>query len=73
VLAALGLAAAVALLAASTMSYLDWRLNPGGIFRCEDGTSWTVVWETWVSWFVPVLLLAAAVALPAALWSARGR
>lgn len=65
--------AAVALLAASTMSFLDWRLNPGGLFRGESGTTWPVVWETWVSWFVPVLLLAGAVSLPVLFWSSRHR
>jgi hypothetical protein len=63
----------VALLAASTMSFLDWRLNPGGIFRGGDGTIWPVVWETWISWFVPMLPLAGAVALPVLLWSSRCR
>ena len=34
----------------------DWRLNPGGIFRGPDGTNWQFMYETAISWFVPVLL-----------------
>jgi hypothetical protein len=68
---ALLLCFAVAALVASTMSFLDWRLNPGGIFHGERGTSWPVVWETWVSWFVPVFLLAGASAIPLLLWRSR--
>jgi hypothetical protein len=58
----------VGCLVASTMSFLDWRLNPGGLFHGPGGTSWRVVWETWVSWFVPVFFLVAAVALSVVLW-----
>ncbi len=61
----------VALLTASSMSFLDWRLNPGGLFRGEDGTSWLVVWNTWASWFVPVFLLAGGFVLPVLLWRSR--
>jgi protein-S-isoprenylcysteine O-methyltransferase Ste14 len=65
--------AVVGILVASVMSFLDWRLNPDGIFHGEGGTSWAVVWETWVSWFVPVALLAAAILLPVLLWRSRRR
>ena len=34
----------------------DWRLNPGGIFRGPDGTNWRFMYETAISWFVPMLL-----------------
>lgn len=63
--------AAVALLAASVMSLVDWRLNPGGLFYGGEGTHWSVVWETWVSWFLPVFLLTGGVVLPLLLWRSR--
>ena len=63
--------ALVGVLVASVMSFLDWRLNPSGIFHGDHGTSWGVVWETWVSWFIPVAVWFGVVALPAFLWRAR--
>ena len=56
------LAVALALLIAALMAYLDWRLNPGGIFHGPGGTRWDVLLSTAWSWFWPVLLLGAAVA-----------
>ncbi len=50
---ALGVVASAVL--AMVMTYADWRLNPGHIFRDEQGTHWTMVWETLVSWFVPTI------------------
>ena len=44
---------AVGLALGAFMTYLDWRRNPGGIFRDFDGTNWSVVMETALSWFVP--------------------
>ncbi len=43
---------------AATMTFLDWRLNPGGIFHDEMGTHWKVVWDTAISWFLPVAAIA---------------
>ena len=60
---ALGLVASAVL--AMVMAYLDWRLNPGGIFHGEDGTNWQFVWDTAISWFVPSI--PAAVILSVAL------
>lgn len=65
-LAALAAGAAAGLAAAATATFLDWRLNPGGIFRDADGTRWAVVAETASSWFWPVALLVAALAVPVA-------
>ena len=67
----LGLAVLVAAGIAGTASFLDWRLNPGGVFRNPEGTSWPVVWETWVSWFVPAVLLIAALLIPSLAWYER--
>lgn len=44
---------AVGFAIAAIMTFLDWRTNPGGIFRTADGTYWRVVMETALSWFVP--------------------
>ena len=35
-------------------AYSDWELNPGGIFRNEHGTDWSIVMDTVTSWWVPV-------------------
>lgn len=52
------------LLVSVVMTFLDWRLNPGGIFHGATGTNWTIVTATAWTWFWPVALLAAAVAAP---------
>lgn len=66
-------AAGAGLLAASTMTFLDWRLNPGGLFQSPDGTRWDVVWQTWISWFLPVAAAVLVIGLPLALLAARRR
>ena len=54
---------AVGVAVASTMTFLDWRLNPGGIFHDAENTHWGVVWDTAISWFLPVGGIATALAL----------
>lgn len=49
--------------AAALMTFLDWRLNPSGIFRSAEGTHWSIVLKTGMSWFLPVFLLVGVVAL----------
>jgi len=44
-------------LIAGTMALWNWLENPGGIFQSADGTNWSFVWETFLSWFLPLLLL----------------
>ena len=56
---AMFVAAGLAFLTASVATYLDWSENPGGIFQDSTGTNWGVVWETAISWFVPMLLILA--------------
>lgn len=58
---ACGLAAGLLLaaLAAAVPTALDWFGNPGGVFRDADGTAWTVVADTFLSWLGPVFLLLA--------------
>jgi hypothetical protein len=56
-----GLTAGV--LVSATMTFLDWRLNPTGLFHGEQGTHWRVVAETALSWFWPVALIAAVLTI----------
>ena len=55
--------AVVSVVVALIMTFLDWRLNPDGIFHNEHGTDWMVVAETAASWFVPMALVVGASAL----------
>jgi H+/Cl- antiporter ClcA len=47
----------VGLVVAASFTFADRRLNPGGIFRDENGTRWGILLETGLSWFLPVALL----------------
>ena len=60
--------ATVGFIIASVVSFLDWRLNPGGIFHSDLGTNWRFVWGTWISWFIPVFAAGSAVSVPAFFW-----
>jgi hypothetical protein len=64
---------AVGALVASAMSFVDWRINPGGVFQGARGTNWLFVSETWLSWFVPVALAAAALLAPLLAFLSRRR
>ena len=57
----MGLVASAVL--AMVMTFADWRLNPGGIFHGDQGTNWTIVWDTLVSWFVPTVPVAVILAI----------
>lgn len=39
------------------MTLWNWIENPGSIFHDSSGTNWTFVWDTFLSWFGPLLLL----------------
>lgn len=39
---------------ASIATFLDWRVNPSGLYHGVDGTHWGIVWDTARSWLVPV-------------------
>ena len=54
------IAVVIGLLLAVPMTFLDWRLNPGQLFRGPSGTIWSVVLQTAWSWFWPTASLAAA-------------
>jgi hypothetical protein len=45
---------AIGFLVGAYFAYIDWSLNPGGIFQDEQGTNWKFVMETLTSWWVPV-------------------
>lgn len=55
------------------MTIADWRLNPAGIFHNEQGTNWTIVAETALSWFWPVALVALATTVLVHSWFFRRR
>lgn len=41
---------------ATIATFLDWRLNAGGIFRSAGGSNWRVIAETAFSWWWPVAI-----------------
>ena len=71
---AMGIALAVAFALAAIPTFIDWHINPSGIFHDTGGTHWGFVRETFLSWFFPILLLCAPVAFAGALllWLRRG-
>jgi len=51
-------------LVSTYFAYDSWKVNPGGIFHQADtGTNWGLVWETFFSWFWPLLPAVLAPAL----------
>ena len=54
---ALKLGSVVGSLTAAFFAIWDWIENPGGIFRGPDGTSWSIVLETGLSWLIPAFLI----------------
>lgn len=54
---ALKLGSVVGTLTAAAFAIWDWIENPGGVFRGQDGTSWPIVLETGLSWFIPTFLI----------------
>ena len=53
----------LAIIGAAAVTFRDWQLNPAGVFHGPGGTNWGIVWDTWISWFLPVFPISAAVAL----------
>lgn len=47
----------LAVVVASIMTWLDWRVNPNGIFYSESVIHWSVVWQTLSSWLWPLWLM----------------
>ena len=56
----LKLGSVVGTLKAALFTIWDWIENPRGIFRGSDGTSWLIVLETGLSWFLPTFLIVGA-------------
>lgn len=59
----IGSGIAVGVIVAAVMTFIDWRLNPGGIFHAEGHTNWAIVRETAFSWFWPVTAIVTAATL----------
>lgn len=53
------------------MTAIDYGRNPAGIFHDESGVHWNHVLETWISWSVPVALIAIVVSMVVVFWIAR--
>ncbi len=70
-LLSLAFGAALGAVVAAIMTFMDWRLNPGGIFHGADGSDWSIVLETALSWFGPVFALSTALALGVCYWRSR--
>ncbi|MGH1364441.1 MAG: hypothetical protein ACRBF0_12855 [Calditrichia bacterium] len=47
----------VSVLISGGMALWNWLENPGSIFQTADGTNWSFIWETFGSWFLPLILL----------------
>lgn len=53
-----------------TVLIWEWLENPGGIYRNATGTNFGIVFETAISWIVPVFLSTFAIAtIVHLLWS----
>ncbi len=63
----------VGLMVAVGMTFVDWRLNPAGIFHSEEGTDWNIVVETAFSWFWPVALIVLVLTVIMHSWISRER
>ena len=40
----------IALIISVFATWLDWRVNPSGLFYSDSDIHWAVVWETLSSW-----------------------
>ena len=58
----------IAFAASAVPAFMDWRLNPGGLFRSGAGTHWGIVIETMWTWFWPVFLLVVPVTVLLHAW-----
>lgn len=54
--------AAVAFSVTLIICVWEWVENPGGIFRGDDGTNWSFVFDTAISWLIPTFFYAVAFA-----------
>ena len=63
----------LAALVAVVPTTLDWMHNPGEVFRSGEVTRWSIVWDTFASWFLPAVLLFAPFTVLAFAWLAGRR
>lgn len=49
----------VSLIISAIVTFLDWQKNPSGIFHSPQGTHWYIVWDTFISWLLPLLPMTA--------------
>ncbi|MBK1879560.1 hypothetical protein [Pelagicoccus mobilis] len=45
------------------VTFYEWKEDPAGIFRGENGTNWNFVFDTFNSWFWPSLISVAPIAV----------
>ncbi len=69
----LAIGSLIAVLIAILPTFLDWNQNPGGIFRGDAGTNWSVVFETLFSWLWPVILATVPISIVIHAWIAERR
>ncbi len=66
ILRAAALGTGIGALVATLAALRDWWLNPAGLFHGPAGTDWSIVFDTWWSWFLPVAAPVVAVLVPVA-------
>ncbi|MEQ8206511.1 MAG: hypothetical protein RIA65_10070 [Woeseia sp.] len=59
--------AGAGVLVAAVATAYDWYLNPSELFHDSAGSHWDVIFDTTVSWFLPVTLVVAIIAVIALL------
>ena len=58
----------IALIISAIPTGMDWYANPAGIFRSENGTNWSIVFETLFSWFWPLFIVFVAASMAVLFW-----
>lgn len=53
----------IALIVTLVVTIWEWIENPSDIFHGSEGTHWSIVWETAMSWFIPTFLYVTATCL----------
>ncbi len=66
------IAISMAFIVGASASFIDWRENPGGIFREGTETQWGIVMDTFLSWFMPAFWFVFILSVPIlCVWSRR--
>ncbi|MDY7093956.1 MAG: hypothetical protein SX243_13395 [Acidobacteriota bacterium] len=75
----LALAFAASIIVAVIATVIDWWKNPSGLFHGPEGTQWRIVFDTFLSWWIPGFLYLLVVVIAvwllgrAVSWARRGR